>query len=226
MRQIAKREDIRDLILDAVDVLLARYGYNKMTMEDVARQVGIGKGTIYLHFPGKEELVLAHIDRIAERVVTDLREIAGSPESPDRRLREMLVLRVLFRFDSVLHYSQNLSDLLSSVRSALLARREIHFKNEAKVFEDVLRQGARSGALDCPDPKATSQLLIQCTNSLLPFNLSARELGRREELEKQVTRIADLLIKGLIPCSQHHVNRTHRSLPTGSALPRRMRQKS
>ncbi len=200
MRQIARREDINDLILDAVDVLLSKFGYKKMTMDDVARQVGIGKGTIYLHFPGKEELILSHVDRIADRIVSKLREIAGSSDSPDRRIRKMLVLRVLFRFDSVSHYSRNLSDLLSSVRTALLARREAHFEKEAAVFEDILREGARLGTLECPDPRATSFVLIQSTNSLLPFNLSARELGRREELEDQVGRIADLLIKGLLPC--------------------------
>jgi AcrR family transcriptional regulator len=200
MRQIARHKDIRDLILDAVDVLLAKFGYKKMTMDDVARQVGIGKGTIYLHFPGKEELILSHIDRIADRIVAKLREIAGSSDSPDRRIRKMLVHRVLFRFDSVAHYSQNLSDLLSSVRTSLLTRREGHFEKEAAMFEDVLREGARLGTLDCPDPRTTSFVLIQSTNSLLPFSLSARELGRREELEDQVGRIADLLIKGLLPC--------------------------
>jgi AcrR family transcriptional regulator len=200
MRQIARREDIRELILDAVDVLLAKFGYKKMTMEDVARQVGIGKGTIYLHFPGKEELILSHIDRIADRIVAKLREIAGSSDSPDRRIGKMLVHRVLSRFDSVVHYSQNLSDLLSSVRTALLTLREAHFEKEAAVIEDVLREGARLGSLECPDPRTTSFVLIQGTNSLLPFSLSARELGRREEVEDQVTRIADLLIKGLLPC--------------------------
>jgi AcrR family transcriptional regulator len=200
MRQIARREDIRDLILDAVDVLLAKYGYKKMTMEDVARQVGIGKGTVYLHFPGKEELILSHIDRIAERLVGRLREIAGSSDSPDRRIRKMLVLRVLFRFDSVVHYSQNLNDLLSSVRTGMLCRREKHFGKEAEVLEDVLREGARLGTLECADPRTASFVLVQSTNSLLPFNLSARELGRREEVEDQVGRVADLLIKGLLPC--------------------------
>ena len=200
MRQVARRKDIRDLILDAVDVLLAKFGYKKMTMDDVARQVGIGKGTIYLHFPGKEELILSHIDRIAERLVGRLTEIAGSFDSPDRRIRKMLILRVLFRFDSVAHYSQNLSDLLSSIRLALLARREEHFEKEAAVLEDVLREGARLGSLECPDPLTTSRVLVQSTNSLLPFNLSVRELGRREEVEDQVGRIADLLIKGLLPC--------------------------
>jgi len=200
MRQIARREDIRDLILDAVDVLLAKYGYKKMTMDDVARQVGIGKGTIYLHFPGKEELILSHIDRIADRIVAKLREIAGSSDSPERRIRKMLVHRVLFRFDSVAQYSQNLSDLLSSVRTVLLTRREAHFEKEAAVLVDILREGARLGTLDCPDPRTTSFVLIQSTNSLLPFNLSARELGRRDEVEDQVGRVADLLIKGLLPC--------------------------
>jgi len=200
MRQIARREDIRDLILDAVDVLLAKYGYKKMTMDDVARQVGIGKGTIYLHFPGKEELILSHIDRIADRIIAKLREIAGSSDSPDRRIRKMLVHRVLFRFDSVAYYSQNLSDLLSAVRTSLLARREAHFEKVAAVFEDVLREGARLGSLECADPRTTSFVIIRSTNSLLPFSLSARELGRREDVEDQVGRIADLLIKGLLPC--------------------------
>ncbi len=199
MRKIAGREDIKDLILDAVDALLARYGYKKMTMDDVAREVGIGKGTIYLHFPGKEELVLAHIDRIATRVADALQKIARSADPPAGRLKRMLAARVLLRFDGVIHYSQNLSDLLSSVRPALLARREKHFKIEAREIESVLRAGARSGDLACPDPPAASQTLIDCTNSLLPFNLSAGELGRREELEEKVDRIAALVIDGLLP---------------------------
>jgi AcrR family transcriptional regulator len=197
MRDIARREDIRDLILDAVDVLLARYGYKKMTMEDVARQVGIGKGTIYLHFPGKEELILSHIDRIAGRAAARLREIAVASGPFPARLRAMLQARVLVRFDSVLHYSQNLNDLLSSVRPALIARREGHFDAEARILESVLRSGVRDGAFDCPDPKAASRTLILATNALLPFSLSARELGRRADVEARISRIAALLIKGL-----------------------------
>lgn len=200
MRHIAKRSDIRDLILDAVDALLARFGYGKMTMEDVARQVGIGKGTIYLHFPSKQELVLSHIDRIAETVVQKLREQAAASDPVDRRLRRMLILRVLVRFDSVGHYTQNLGDLLSSLRAPLLVRRQSYFEKEAVVFEEVLREGARSGALDCPDPRMAALVLIQSTNSLLPFNLTPGELGRREEVEDQVGRIADLVVKGLLPC--------------------------
>jgi AcrR family transcriptional regulator len=208
MGQVARQENVRDLILDAVDSLLARYGYRKMTMEDVAREVGIGKGTIYLHFPSKQELVLAHVDRIAESVVAKLRELSGAADAVDRRLRRMLIFRVLHRFDSVAHYSQSLGDLLSSVRAPLLVRRQAYFEKEAVVFEEVLREGSRLGELDCPDPRSAAVALIQSTNAHLPFNLSARELGRREEIEVQVGRIADLLIKGLLACPSRPVSWT------------------
>ena len=199
MRDIARREDIRDLILDGVDVLLARYGFKKMTMEDLARQVGIGKGTIYLHFRGKEELTLAHIDRIAQRLLGRLEAVARSAYPPDERLRKMLAERVLFRFDSVAHYSQSLNDLLSSVRKNLLARREGHFEKEAAVFERVLRDGVRRRVLACPDPASAARVLVWSTNSLLPFSLTTRELGKRKEMEERVARIADVLLSGLVP---------------------------
>ena len=197
MRQIARRKDIRDLILDGVDILLARYGYKKMTMEDLARQVGIGKGTIYLHFSGKEELTLAHIDRIAERLLQQLRVIAKATDPPEEKIRRMLVTRVVFRFDSVSHYSQNLNDLLSSLRKNLLARRERHFAKEAEVLAAVLEEGRKSGKFGHRNSLITSQVLIWCTNSLLPFSLSPQELGKRKQLEKRVSEIADLLLTGL-----------------------------
>ena len=198
MRKIAQRDDIRDLILDGVDALLARFGFRKMTMEDLAREVGIGKGTIYLHFPSKEELALAHVDRIAERLLLRLREIAAGPGSPPERLRRMLLARVLHRFDSVTHYSQNLDDLLSSVRTPLLARRRAHFEKEAAVLAEVLLDGCAQGVFESAEIRASAQALVWCTNSLLPFSLSARELGERDELEQRVTGIVDLLLKGLL----------------------------
>ena len=205
MRHIARQPNIRELILDGVDAMLARFGYRKMTMEDLARQVGIGKGTIYLHFPGKEELALAHIDRIVERLLERLREIAAGPDSPPERIRAMLVTRVLFRFDSVVHYSQNLNDLLSAVRKELLVRRHRHFEKEEQEFAKVLEAGRDQGVFTCPYGRSTAQLLIWSTNSMLPFNLTTRELGKRDELEERVSRLAGLLLHGLLQRPQDKV---------------------
>ncbi len=50
-------------ILEAASDLFAHYGYDKTTMEDIARAAGVSKGAIYLHFRGKEDLFDALIAR-------------------------------------------------------------------------------------------------------------------------------------------------------------------
>jgi len=197
MRAIAVREDISDLILDAADRLLARYGYRKMTMDDIAQEVGIGKGTIYLHFKSKEEIALARVDRIVDRLNERLRAIADSNGSAAARLRRMLLERVLFRFDSVQHYTESLSDVLAAIRPALLVRHNRHFDEEERVFAALLKEGKSDGEFVFKDIRGTARALLVATNALLPYSLSTRELGKRKDVEAQAAHIAELLIKGL-----------------------------
>lgn len=198
MRSNIQRESIRDEILDATDRLLARFGYKKMTIDDLAQEVGIGKGTVYLHFSSKEEIALSHIDRIIERMEVRLKEISSADVSPDERLREMLLTRVLFRFDSVQHYTQSLNDLLSDLRPRLLARRRRYFEDEAQIFAEVLQEGDKLKIFSVSDALKTAETLLLATNSLLPYSLNTKELGERSEIEERVRRLADLLLTGLL----------------------------
>ena len=109
----------------------------------------------------------------------------------------MLILRVMFRFDSVRHYAESLNDLLSSIRPALQVRRERHFREEAGIFAEVLREGWRGVQPADAETFATAYALLLATNALLPYSLSPGELGRRSEVEKNVSRIAGLLLCGL-----------------------------
>jgi len=198
MVAIAPKEAVRDSILDATDRLLARYGYRKMTVEDIAAEAGIGKGTIYLHFSSKEEVVLSHIDRIVDRLKDRLREIARSKATAAERLRLMLLTRVLLRFDSVQHYTQSLNDLLAVLRPGLLARRAKYFEAEAEIFAGVLNDGHQSGEFSFEDEHATALALLQATNGLLPYSLSTTELGEREEVEQRASHVANLMLHGLL----------------------------
>jgi AcrR family transcriptional regulator len=197
MRAIAIREDVRELILDATERLLVRYGYVKMTMDDLAREVGVAKGTLYLHFPSKEEVVLSRIDRMVGRLVDELRAIATSRREPVTKLREMLIMRVLYRFDAAKPYAQSIDEMLASIRSGLLARREQHFVLEASVFVELLEEGKRSGAFSFRDAQSVARSLILATNALLPGSLTVKQLGRRDGVEEKASNIAALLINGL-----------------------------
>ena len=196
--EISTKSDVRDAILDAANTLLARYGYRKMTVEDIAVEAGVGKGTIYLYFTSKEEVVLSHIDRIVERLKERLLTIASSSENAATRLRLMLLTRVLFRFDSVQHYTQSINDVLAALRSGLLARRARYFDEEAEILASVLSEGQRAGEFRFDDIRATAHALLNATNSLLPGSLSTRELGERKDVEARATDIIDLMLNGIL----------------------------
>jgi AcrR family transcriptional regulator len=198
MRATLDRGAVREEILDAAERLLARFGYRKMTMDDLAQEVGIGKGTLYLYFPSKEEAVLCTVDRIVARVMVRLEALAAEPGACAGRLRQMLVERVLIRFDAVRRYSESMDELLRAVRPGLLARRRRYFEMEAAVLARVLVEGRRRGELAVEDPPAVGEALVLATNSLLPSSLSTAELGERAQIERRARRIADLLIHGLL----------------------------
>ena len=195
--RVAPGESRRELILDAADRLLAHFGYKKMTVEDIAREAGIGKGTVYLHFASKEEVVLSHVDRIVRPLFAELDAIAAQNLSAANRLRKMLIRRVMLRFDAATPFSVSLSEVLSDLRAGVVERRQRHFVQEAKALAAVLQEGQRLREFRVHKAPATARVLIAATNSLLPFSLSTAELGKRREVEATAAGIADLLIAGL-----------------------------
>lgn len=61
--QADERQQRADRILDAAATLLVRWGFRKTTIDDVAREANVGKGTIYLHWRDKNELFRAAVWR-------------------------------------------------------------------------------------------------------------------------------------------------------------------
>jgi len=196
----------RDRILDAADHALATEGYQHMRIEDLARAAGIAKGTVYLSFPSKEEIALACIDRMAGRVLERMRALAGTDAEVGERLRRMLVERVLARFDYARTHSASVDEILRAIRPALLIRRDAHFRAEGRLLATVLSEpgGGKPGRPEL----VTAQAMILATNSLLPYSLGVREMGRRAEIARRADRVARLVIHGAHAARPHRPRRS------------------
>ncbi|WP_306223233.1 TetR/AcrR family transcriptional regulator [Bosea beijingensis] len=79
-----------DQIADAALRLFARYGYKRSSMDDIAREAGLAKATLYLHFKGKDDVFRSMLDLLGRRVEARCREVVAAPGSFPKRLAALL----------------------------------------------------------------------------------------------------------------------------------------
>jgi len=83
--------DRKAAILEAFMNLVRRYGVDKTTMQDVAREVGISVGMIYKDFAGKDDLVNAYIDKLIHQILFECGNLAQQAKSAKELLHDVII---------------------------------------------------------------------------------------------------------------------------------------
>lgn len=108
-----------DAILATVNRLLAEKGFDAMTVDEVAADVGIAKASLYKHFTSKEELAAAAMVRVLERALAFIDSLAATPDAP-----AVQQLRAVVRWTMQVQLAGEMPSLPaqnSSLRTALMA---------------------------------------------------------------------------------------------------------
>lgn len=161
-----------ELILDAAGRLFLAPGSGRVSMDDLARDLGMSKKTIYRHFPDKHSLMTAVLDRqfaaIERTVAAAAEEAAGEPFG--ERVRRFLVAAgsELGRIGAA---------QLAAGRGDAVLRRHVEQRIDAVVYQrlDALfRDGHRRGLLTAPPEllgEITRGAVERLLNSQLPREL-------------------------------------------------------
>lgn len=80
MGTMPRKPVARDAVLDAFEALLIDVGERAATLDAVARQAGVSKGGLLYHFPNKEALISALLERLDALADADLARMAAAPE--------------------------------------------------------------------------------------------------------------------------------------------------
>ena len=76
-----RRRERAERILDAATSLAERWGFDKTAMEDIAREAGVAKGTIYHHWSSREDLFICVLLRECLQMVEELQaQVQHDPE--------------------------------------------------------------------------------------------------------------------------------------------------
>lgn len=85
-----QRHEREELIIQAAAEVFEEKGYYDASMDEIAARVGISKGTIYAHFPGKEELVVAIFRRDLQTFLLEIDAVIEVEPTPKAKLEALL----------------------------------------------------------------------------------------------------------------------------------------
>ena len=189
--------DIRQKILNAAEERLWRYGFKKTTIDEIAGDAGVGKGTVYLHFDSKEDIGLAIIAQYKEDSLANVQVIArDSQKEVVQKLKEMLTLPIVTAHNRCIA-SPEAQELVIAVRPHIQARMRPYLEHEIALLAEVLEEGNQRGFFDVPDTMQAARTLKSMTHGLLPPYPFVTELG---EMQEVVERMVELTVRGLRRC--------------------------
>ncbi len=135
------REDKRQRILAAATAVFAERDFHEVHVDEVATRAGVGKGTLYLYFPTKDDLQQAALRGSLERLAEEVETAAQAAAPAEAVLREMVVsiLRFFWR-------RQHLLTLVQRFEQRAPRRSRERRRRVLQAIESVLARHRLGGA--------------------------------------------------------------------------------
>jgi AcrR family transcriptional regulator len=140
MPKFSKDDIVKAEILKAAERVFQKWGSNKTTMEDIAREAGKGKSTLYYYYQSKEEIFDAVVIVEFEKILQKAKELAQETETAKERLITYIV--------------ESINEMKNRISAYTIIREEIkHNKNfigklrdtfkgrEEKYIQEILKFG-------------------------------------------------------------------------------------
>jgi len=184
-----KKRQTRQAIIAAAMKLFAERGFEQTSMDELAREAGVGKGTIYGYFKAKSEIFLAFLEEEVEHAFAAL----DAKRDADAPLHEQLVAQMLGQLSYVTHNREFgrifAREMTFPEEKTVSSSRDLDLRYFNKIGE-VLSRGQERGELP---PETDLLLLIGHLHALYLVTLATYYQGDVETLDE-----AELMLQGLV----------------------------
>jgi AcrR family transcriptional regulator len=167
-----------DAILDASHRLLAKKGFDLMTMDDVAADVGIAKPSLYRHFESKEQLVAAAMIRLVDGAIDFVNQLPAQA-SPLEKMKAILIWALRVRLSGGLPYLPSTSP---QVREMLT--KNIRYVTRVLKFNGMLSDMVKRG-------KGLGEFRADLPNDVILFAFYARSCDPAVDYLKLYSKLDD-----------------------------------
>jgi AcrR family transcriptional regulator len=151
---------------DAALSLIARHGYEAVSMRQLAAQVGVQAAALYRYFPTKEDLLFMLMREHMEELIAAWEAARPSSADPVARLAAFVENHIRF------HVARRHSTHVSNMELRSLSREKLTFilklrSAYEKELRSILREGAETGAFAVDDTALTAMAIIQMITGVI-----------------------------------------------------------
>jgi AcrR family transcriptional regulator len=188
-------EERKAQIVEAAVAVFSRLGFERARMEDVARESGLSKGTLYLYYESKDELIGALLESVFDWGMRDLKNALASGGSASERLRKIgglmsgeieklyILLPVWFEFYAVAARDEGVRRFMKS-----------YFEEYREILAEIVHDGIQRGEfrqVDVEEVTVTLVSLFEGVTLLWAFDPKTVPIG------SQIEASVRLLLEGL-----------------------------
>ncbi len=172
-KRVDRGERAQQIVAGALEVF-ARRGFAAATIDEIAREANLGKGTVYEYFDSKEDLFFAGLRAVVGRQLADARQRAGEPyPSAAARLRALFLQTVEMNADARRMFPLMFEFWAASASASPELRGRVArvfrdlYADFSLVIADTIRDGMAAGEFDATvDPGAVTAVLIGSIDGL------------------------------------------------------------
>jgi AcrR family transcriptional regulator len=178
-------EQRRDELMNAAEALFLRQGTGPTTIEQITSDADVAKGTFYLHFSSKEDLLAALGERFARQHLVSIKAAVAAKAGQDwaARLATWASSSVAFYLDSIRLHDMLFHDSRPATREGLVDNIVIDD------LSNLLKAGAAAGAWSIDDPRFTAVFLFSGMHGIVDDAYLKEKRIVRSRLVKRLQQV-------------------------------------
>lgn len=191
--------DRKQMILEIATRIFSRYGYAKTSLDAVASEAHIAKGTIYYYFSNKEELFLKVVEEQSRLLTVELNEILDQTEGFEQKLKTFIQAPVKLMSQKMQVWIEGLKSIPFNFHNRFETFRMEKRAAMLEILQKILLLGQEEGKLsDDIDivelSKAINDWFLNGNKSVVVIDFEMLLNG----LEKDLDLITNLILYGIV----------------------------
>jgi len=192
-------DDRKTEILKAFMKLVSRFGLDKTTMQDIAKEAGVSVGVIYKDYANKEELIDAYADSVIKRFEVEYQKLVDKNSSPEQQLHD-LIIGFFKLINRTIINDLGIHQILADDNSLKYVRKNFSRKKEigdqlTNMIAEILQDGVTQKIFQVEDIQQTAVLFLEAFDGYFIKGLLGG--GNMDEYLPKIEMMFQFLLKNI-----------------------------